>query len=88
LWRASEDQVLPHPYYAEAVRLALPSPPEAHVVLGAGHYDFLAPCSAELAKKVPAICVSAPGFDRATFHLEFDRDVVAFFTRTLGDGGR
>jgi predicted dienelactone hydrolase len=88
LWRASDDQVLPHPYYAEAVRIALPIAPEAHVVAGAGHYDFLAPCSAELAKKVPAICVSAPGFDRAAFHAQFDHDVVAFFTRTLGDGGR
>jgi predicted dienelactone hydrolase len=70
------------------VRIALPIAPEAHVVAGAGHYDFLAPCSAELAKKVPAICVSAPGFDRAAFHAQFDHDVVAFFTRTLGDGGR
>jgi predicted dienelactone hydrolase len=88
LWRASDDQVLPHPYYAEAVRIALPNPPDTHVVPGAGHYDFLAPCSAALAKKVPAICLSAPGFDRAAFHQEFDRDVVAFFTRSLGEGRR
>ena len=27
LWRAEDDQVLPHPYYAEAVRLALPNHP-------------------------------------------------------------
>jgi predicted dienelactone hydrolase len=83
LWRAADDQVLPHPYYAEAVRLSLPTPPETHVVPHAGHYDFLAPCSARLAKEVPAICVSEPGFDRAKFHEQLDRDVVAFFTRTL-----
>ena len=83
LWRAENDQVLPHPYYAEAVRLALPEPPETHVVADAGHYDFLAPCSAKLAARVPAVCTSKPGFDRAAFHEHFDHDVVAFFTRTL-----
>jgi predicted dienelactone hydrolase len=83
LWRAEDDQVLPHPYYAEAVRLALPTSPEAHVVANAGHYDFLTPCSAQLATRVPAICTSRPGFDRAAFHERFDRDIVAFFTRAL-----
>jgi predicted dienelactone hydrolase len=83
LWRAEDDQVLPHPYYAEAVRSALPKPPETHVVADAGHYDFLKPCSTELATRVPAICTSKPGFDRAAFHERFDRDIVAFFKRTL-----
>lgn len=84
LWRAENDQVLPHPFYAEAVRVDLPSPPETHVVAGAGHYDFLAPCSAALAKVNAMICASASGFDRVAFHQAFDRDVVAFFVRTLG----
>jgi predicted dienelactone hydrolase len=83
LWRAEDDQVLPHPYYAEAVRLALPKPPETHVVANAGHYDFLKPCSVELATRVSAICTSKPDFDRAAFHERFDHDIVAFFTRTL-----
>jgi predicted dienelactone hydrolase len=86
LWRADDDHVLPYPNYAEAVRRDLPTPPEMHVVPGAGHYDFLSPCSAELAKKVPTICISGPGFDRAAFHQEFNREIVAFFTRTLGNG--
>jgi predicted dienelactone hydrolase len=83
LWRAAEDDVLPHPFYAEAVRLTLPKAPETHVVPNAGHYDFLSPCSAELAKQVPAICTSRPGFDRAAFHVQFNHDIVAFFKRTL-----
>ena len=83
LWRAADDRVLPHPFYAEAVRLDLPTPPETHVVPGAGHYDFLRPCSPALAKEVPAICTSAPGFDREAFHVAFDHDVVSFFERTL-----
>jgi predicted dienelactone hydrolase len=83
LWRAEDDQVLRAPYYAEAVRDALPKPPEFHLVPGAGHYDFIQACSAELAKAVPLICHSAPGFDRAAFHADFNRDVVGFFRRTL-----
>ena len=83
LWRAAEDEVLPHPHYAEAVRRALPRPPETHVVANAGHYEFLAPCSAELAAVNQAICVSRPGFDREAFHRDFNREVVRFFRRTL-----
>lgn len=83
LWRAEEDTVLPHPRYAEAVRLALPQAPEYHVVSNAGHFDFLAPCSSALASMVPAICASAPGFDRVAFHTHFNAAVVGFFSKTL-----
>ena len=83
LWRAGDDHLLPNPDYAEAVRVALPRPPEYHVVPNADHFDFLAPCSEPLAKSVPMICSERPGFDRAAFHAEFDAAVVAFFERTL-----
>ncbi|HET6972343.1 MAG TPA: dienelactone hydrolase, partial [Phenylobacterium sp.] len=83
LWRAEDDPVLPHPFYAEAVRQDLPTPPEMHVVPHAGHYDFVSPCSATLAERIPEICVSEPGFDRVAFHARFNRDVVGFFKRTL-----
>jgi predicted dienelactone hydrolase len=84
LWRADADTILPAPYYADAVRAALPAPPDFHTVPNAGHFDFLAPCSAALAHIAPPICVSAPGFDRARFHAVFNDAVVAFFKRTLG----
>jgi predicted dienelactone hydrolase len=83
LWRAESDVILPNPRYAEAVRLALPDAPDYHVVPNAGHFDFLAPCSSALAERVPAICTSAPGFDRAAFHQAFDAAVVSFFDKTL-----
>ncbi len=79
LWRAEDDTILPHPRYAEAVRLALPKAPEYHVVNKAGHFDFLAPCSTALADIAPAICESAPGFDRSAFHRHFNGAVVKFF---------
>lgn len=83
LWRAENDVIVPHPRYAEAVRLALPQAPDYRVVANAGHFDFLAPCSSALAAIAPPICTSAPGFDRAAFHADFHGAVVAFFGKTL-----
>lgn len=83
LWRAENDDVVPHPRYAEAVRLALPEAPDYHVVPNAGHYDFLAPCGEALASLAPAICTSSPSFDRVAFHVGFNSEVVYFFQKTL-----
>jgi predicted dienelactone hydrolase len=58
--------------------------PDFHVAANSQHFDFLAPCSADLAKNVPAICVDADRFDRAAFHKEFNAAVVAFFLEHLG----
>jgi predicted dienelactone hydrolase len=83
LWRAGDDHILPHPDYAEAVRIALPTPPEYHVVENADHFDFLAPCTDILRQVAPMICVSRPGFDRVAFHQTFNAEVVRFFKETL-----
>ncbi|MFL9928236.1 dienelactone hydrolase [Paraburkholderia sp. RL18-103-BIB-C] len=83
LWRAADDRHQPHPYYDEAVRADLPRTPEYHVVANAGHYDFLPPCDARLSRKMPDVCDSLPGFDRAAFHEQFNADVVKFFQATL-----
>ena len=83
LWRAADDQVLVDPFHATTVRGLLKGPVDYHVVPKAGHYDFLAPCDPGLAKDAPAICVSAPGFDRTAFHQDFDTAVVAFFVTRL-----
>lgn len=83
LWRAEDDVILPHPRYAEAVRRALPEQPDYRLVHDAGHFDFLAPCSAALAKLAPDICNSAPGFDRTAFHQIFNTAVVDFFGKNL-----
>jgi len=83
LWRAADDEILPNPFYAEAVRVSLPKAPEFHLVENAGHFEFLPPCPEQMRKNAPQICVSRPGFDRAAFHDRFNREVVGFFVRTL-----
>ncbi len=83
LWRAEEDMVVPHPWYAENVRVSLPRKPDYHVVPRAGHFDFLAPCTDKLATVAPQICASQEGFDRAAFHRRFNADVIAYFKKVL-----
>jgi predicted dienelactone hydrolase len=83
LWRAEQDEVLPSPLYVEPVRDRLPTPPEYHLVPNAGHFDFLPPCNAAVQASSPEICVSQPGFDRAGFHVQFNREVVRFFRGAL-----
>lgn len=61
----------------------LPARTDIHVV-PAGHYAFLAPCSAQVAAANPRICVDTPAdFDRAAFHRTFDAEVVRFFSDQL-----
>ena len=81
LWRADDDGILPAPFYADAVRAALPKTPEFHSVPGAGHFDFLAPCADPAT--MPQLCASGPGFDRTAFHADFNADVVRFFVEKL-----
>ncbi|GGB19593.1 dienelactone hydrolase [Sphingomonas metalli] len=81
LWRADKDAILPAPFYADAVRAALPEAPEFHTVPGAGHFDFLAACVDPAS--MPMLCQSAPGFSRAAFHERFNREVVRFFSGKL-----
>jgi len=83
LWKAGDDHILPAPFYADAVRGALPGTPEFHVEPRAGHFDFLAPCTPVLAQAAPEICTSAPGFDRVAFHARFNAEIVRFFREHL-----
>jgi predicted dienelactone hydrolase len=83
LWRAANDQHQPNPWYEEQVRLALPRPPEYHVVPDAGHYDFLPPCGPHVAAVAPQTCNDPPSFDRAGFHEQFNGAVTQFFRANL-----
>ena len=67
----------------ETVRQGLPSAPDWHLAINAGHFAFLAPCSPALADVAPEICRDAPGFDRAAFHQVFNAQVLAFFQRHI-----
>jgi len=84
LWRASDDQQVVDEWNTAIIRKQLPEA-EEHVVPGAGHYVFLAPCSDGLAKQVPQNCEDGSGFDRTGFHQKFNSDIVAFFIKKLAN---
>lgn len=83
LWAGEADDVAPTASNTALVRDRLGRRPEYHPVPGAGHFDFLPPCSADLAAAIPALCRSQPGFDRAGFHQDFNREIVRFFRESL-----
>lgn len=83
LWRAEKDTQAPDAWNSAVIRKGLPRPPETHVVRGADHYVFLAPCSLGLAEVAPQVCTDAPGFNRTSFHKTFNNAVVAFFRSKL-----
>jgi predicted dienelactone hydrolase len=83
LYRPSADQLLPHPWDAERIASMLPRQPEYEVVKGAGHFVFLAPCSAALAALAAPICTDPPGIDRVAFHRRLNGEMIDFFRRTL-----
>lgn len=83
LWRAEQDQILPSPWYAQVVHDAMHGKDDYRVVENAGHFDFLAPCSEAMEKIAPAICASAPGFDRTAFHAHFHAAMIDFFKSGL-----
>ena len=68
---------------AATVDRNLTAKPELRTVANAGHFAFLPPCSPDQARAHAQICADAEGFDRAVFHVEFDRQVVAFFRAHL-----
>ena len=83
LWRGEDDPVLPQPFYAEAVRRSLPTPPEMHIVPHMGHYEFVSPCSPAMSQRLPEVCAHEQGFDPIAFHREFNHEVVRFLTQAL-----
>jgi predicted dienelactone hydrolase len=82
LWRAEKDERELFPYHTDAVAKALPSKPDYRLV-PAGHFAFLAPCTARQAEAIPALCRDAGGFDRVAFHKRFNAAVTKFFKENL-----
>ena len=85
LWTGDADRTVPSETNANVVRRLLTGPVDFHRVAGAVHLSFLAPCGPE---SPPQICQDGEGFDRAAFHRELNRSMIAFFRRHLVDGAR
>jgi predicted dienelactone hydrolase len=84
LWRAAADEEAPDAWNSKVVQTGLATAPDLHTVPNAGHYVFLPPCSDALRQIAPSLCTDTPGFDRVTFHKQFNEEVVVFFSQMPG----
>ena len=83
LWVAGKDDIVTD---AVSLRTLLPTPPTYRPVANGGHFAFLAPCSAFLAKIAAPICVDPKGFARTAFLRDFQRGLIGFFKDKLKGG--
>ena len=84
LWCVENDSQAPDAWNGALVRDNLKVHPDSHLVQGADHFVFLAPCSDDAAGAAAApICHDPAGFNRAAFHRAFNQSMVDFFTTRL-----
>lgn len=67
-----------------ALAAALPGAEPVLSVPQAGHFVFLAPCSARLARSAPELCTDPAGVDRVAVHADVNRAIDGFLAARLG----
>ncbi|MNO98234.1 Alpha/beta hydrolase family protein [compost metagenome] len=84
LYSGDNDQLVAVDKNADALARKLPIMPDYRLLEGAGHFVFMAPCSAEQHKVMAALCTDAEGVDREGIHRSLVAEAARFFTRALG----
>lgn len=80
LWAGTDDETVPVATNAGLLANLLRQQAEMHVVPGAVHFSFLMPCGLLGPRE---LCEDPEGFDRASFHRQFNSEVVRFFQAQL-----
>ncbi|HZH44813.1 MAG TPA: dienelactone hydrolase family protein [Lysobacter sp.] len=80
VWSGTLDDSVPFATNTKVVLEGLGSRAEGHVVQGAAHLSFLAPCGL---LKPPGPCSDPAGFDRAAAHASMNAKVIRFFNHHL-----
>jgi predicted dienelactone hydrolase len=85
--KADDDEVNRAPLHADALRAALPRPPEFTVLSGADHYALMAACPPNLQRDLPELCGGVDEDTRQAIHRVLNARLVRFFLATLGEAG-
>lgn len=85
--KADDDEVNRAPLHADALRAALPRPPEFTVLSGADHYALMAACPPNLQRDLPELCGGVDEDTRQAIHWVLNARLVRFFLATLGEAG-
>ncbi|HET7162749.1 MAG TPA: hypothetical protein VFI32_08790 [Rhodanobacteraceae bacterium] len=83
LYYGQDDHVLNPKYNVLHIAPSIKTLVGIKMIPKAGHYVFLSPCSPQLTREAPDICIDPPGVDRAAVHRKIDADALAFFRKTL-----
>lgn len=86
VYAGEKDDLTRLPYHGERLARTVPRV-ECVLVEGAGHFSFLAGFPWALRLIAGDGARDPAGFDRDAFHERLNRDIVAFFDRTLRPGG-
>lgn len=84
LYSGAADQLLLVEQNAGALARKLPQTPSYHLLDGAGHFVFMAPCDDEERVASPGLCTDARGVDRVGIHRDMNAEAARFFATTLG----
>lgn len=87
LYYGQDDRVLIPRYNALHIAPLIKTLVGIRMIPKAGHYVFLSPCSPQLARDAPEICLDPPGVDRVAAHRQVDADALAFFRKALTGSG-
>lgn len=85
IYSGDNDQVLDWTRNAGALARKLPSA-NFHVLSGAGHFVFMAPCNDAETAATPGLCLDAEGVDRQAIHRDLIDDASRFFAQQLASG--
>ncbi|MBD8572646.1 dienelactone hydrolase [Pseudomonas syringae] len=84
MYAGDDDRLLALDKNAEALARKLPQAPDYKLLAGAGHFVFMAPCSAEQRATMPILCNDAEGVDREDIHRTLSAEAGRFFSDALG----
>ena len=88
LYSGDGDNLVAYDKNAAALARKLPSAPDFKLLPGAGHFVFMAPCTAQQQRAMPALCIDADGVDRNNIHRTLIGEAGRFFAHALGKPGQ
>jgi len=88
IYSGDQDQLLMVEKNAAALARKLPTHPDLRLLAGAGHFVFMAPCTAAQQQSTPALCTDGEGVDRSLIHKDLVSEAGQFFNQTLSRPGR
>ncbi len=80
VYTGERDEQLSPGKNAVALMRDLSPPSRLEVVAAAGHFVFLAPCTEQLARSAPELCIDPPGVDRRAVHQAMTHTIADFLT--------